>query len=198
MLLQALRALWRNRSEEVRQNFSRNLPFGDCVVDRWEKAKFLGFGAGTSIYDNVLVLGDVKVGRNTWIGPNVILDGSGGGLEIGSNCSIGPGVQLYTHESIEWALSGGDAPYPKARTKIGDNCFIGGNSIVAMGVTIGDGCFVAGLTFVNCDLAPGSRVSGNPARNLPSARPARQLRLRQPPEGSKCPLSTHCGHSHLG
>lgn len=166
MLLQALRTLWRERSEEVRENFSRSLPLGDCIVDRWEKAKYLGFGEGASIYDNVILLGDVKVGANTWIGPNVILDGSGGCVEIGSNCSIGPGVQIYTHESIEWALSGGDASYPKAPTKIGNNCFIGGNSIVAMGVTIGDGCFVAGLSFINRDLPSGSRVSGNPARNL--------------------------------
>ena len=64
------------------QNYNRMLPFGDYLIDRWEKAKFLGFGEGTSIYDNVLVIGDVKVGKNTWIGPNVILDGSGG-LEIG-------------------------------------------------------------------------------------------------------------------
>ena len=33
-------------------------------------------------YDSVLVIGDVQVGKNTWIGPFVVLDGSGG-LEIG-------------------------------------------------------------------------------------------------------------------
>jgi hypothetical protein len=35
------------------------------------------------MYDNVLVLGDVMVGRHTWIGPGCSLDGSGGDLQIG-------------------------------------------------------------------------------------------------------------------
>lgn len=45
------------------------------------------------MYDNVLVLGRVKVGRNTWIGPGCILDGSGGDLQIGDCCSISVGVR---------------------------------------------------------------------------------------------------------
>lgn len=40
------------------------------------------------MHNNVLVLGRVKVGRNTWIGPGCILDGSGGDLQIGDWCSI--------------------------------------------------------------------------------------------------------------
>ena len=35
----------------------------------------------------IMIIGDVKVGKNTWIGPNVILDGSGG-LEIGDYVCI--------------------------------------------------------------------------------------------------------------
>lgn len=80
-----------------KNKFDRGLPFADCFVDRWEKAEALGFGKGTSIYDSSLVLGDVKVGENSWIGPNTVLDGSGG-LEIGSNCSISAGVQIYSHK----------------------------------------------------------------------------------------------------
>lgn len=45
------------------------------------------------MYNNVLVLGRVKVGRNTWIGPGCILDGSGGDLQIGDWCSISAGVR---------------------------------------------------------------------------------------------------------
>ena len=79
--------------KEVDKKWKRTLPFGDYFVDRWEKANELGFGKGTSIYDSAIVIGDVKVGENTWIGPNVILDGSGG-LQIGSWCSISAGVQI--------------------------------------------------------------------------------------------------------
>ena len=48
------------------------MPVGDYLVDRWEKARELGFGKGASIYDSAIVIGDVKVGEESWIGPNVI------------------------------------------------------------------------------------------------------------------------------
>lgn len=81
-LLQDLRDLWRTRRREVHARYDRTLPLADYVVDRWDKARELGFGEGTSIYDSSLVLGDVQVGRHTWIGPFTVLDGSGG-LAIG-------------------------------------------------------------------------------------------------------------------
>ena len=59
----------------MKNNFNRHVPLNDLLFDRWETAKFYGFGEQTSCYNNVLILGDVKVGKNTWIGPNVILDG---------------------------------------------------------------------------------------------------------------------------
>lgn len=65
--------------DEKKNNFGRTVPLGDLIFDRWEAAKFLQFGEQTSIYDSSLVLGDVKVGRDTWIGPFTVLDGSGGG-----------------------------------------------------------------------------------------------------------------------
>src|ERR1019366_8652869 len=69
------------------KEINRSLPFADLLFDRWERAKMLGFGEGTSVYDSTHVFGDVQVGKNTWIGPFTILDGSGG-LTIGDNCSI--------------------------------------------------------------------------------------------------------------
>ena len=86
-LLKDLRALWFQRRRDVDGEFRRTLSFGDYIVDRWDKARELGFGDGASIYDSAIVLGDVKVGRKTWIGPFVLIDGSGGQIE-GSNCTI--------------------------------------------------------------------------------------------------------------
>ena len=68
LLLSQLRTLWKQRYKEVDKEFNRSLPFADYIVDRWEKAKLLGFGEGSSIYDSSLVLGTVKVGVKTWIG----------------------------------------------------------------------------------------------------------------------------------
>jgi acetyltransferase-like isoleucine patch superfamily enzyme len=162
-LLSDLRDLWRRRQDEVAKQYQRSLPLADYVVDRWEKAQQLGFGEGTSIYDGVLVLGDVRVGRNTWIGPFVILDGSGG-LTIGSNCSISAGVQIYTHDTVRWATSGGTAPYEHSPTSIGDNCYIGPNTVIAKGVHIGTGCIIGANSLVLTDVPAGSKAFGAPCR----------------------------------
>lgn len=150
--------------DRLRANHHRILPVGDLLSDRWEKARYLGFGEGSSIYDSSLVFGDVRVGVNTWIGPFTILDGSGGGLTIGDHCSISAGVQIYTHDSVERALSGGVAPLSKAPVSIGSRCYLGPNAVIAKGVHIGDGCVVGAHSLVLEDVPTGVRVFGSPAK----------------------------------
>lgn len=162
-LLEQLRALFRARRDEVDAQYRRTLPFGDYVSDRWEKARMLGFGEGASIYDSAHVFGKVSVGRNTWIGPFTILDGSGG-LTIGDSCSISAGVQIYSHDTIDWATSGRTADYAYAPTRIGSNCYLGPNTVVAKGVTVGDGAVVGANSLVLSDVPAGSRVFGSPAK----------------------------------
>ncbi len=155
--------LWRRLQEQVDDRWDRTLPCGDYFVDRWEKAKRLGFGEGTSIYDSSLVLGDVKVGKETWIGPFTILDGSGG-LTIGDDCSISAGVHLYTHDTVRRVLSGGTHEIERAPTAIGSRCYIGPNTVVVKGVSIGDGSVIGANSLVLEDVPPGSRAHGNPCR----------------------------------
>ncbi len=162
-LLGNLKGFWQERRRAVDAKFRRTLPFGDYVVDRWEKARELGFGEGTSIYDSALVLGEVRVGANTWIGPGVVLDGSGG-LSIGSHCSISAGVQVYSHDTVRWALSGGSAPSERSPTSIGNNCYIGPLTVIARGVTIGDGCVIGAHSLVLHDIPAGSKAFGSPCR----------------------------------
>lgn len=162
-MIEKIRLLFFKLREEKREKYNRVLPFGDYFSDRWEKAKYLGFGEGSSVYDNVVIIGNVKVGQNTWIGPNVVLDGSGG-LEIGSNCSISAAVQIYSHDSVKWAVSGGLENYEYANTKVGNNCYIGPNTIIIKGVEIGDCSIIGANSFVNIDIPPNSKVYGNPVK----------------------------------
>lgn len=149
--------------KKMENEHNRVLPFGDYISDRWEKAKFLGFGEGTSIYDNVIVLGDVRVGKNSWIGPNVILDGSGK-LEIGDNCSISAGVQIYSHDSVDWAISGAKSNYVYEKTTIGNNCYIGPNVIIQKGISIGNGTVIGANSLVNKDVPSNSKAYGTPIK----------------------------------
>ncbi len=162
-LLFRLRRFWSRRQREVGDQWKRTLPLGDYVVDRWEKARALGFGEGVSVYDTAHVYGDVQVGANTWIGPFVLLDGSGG-LRIGANCSISAGVQIYSHDTVAWATSGGRAPYAYSATVVGDNCYLGPHTVVARGVTIGDGCVIGAGSLVLSDIPSGSKAYGTPCR----------------------------------
>jgi len=142
----------------------RQVSVGDLLFDRWETAKFLGFGEGSSCYNNVLVIGDVTVGKNTWIGPNVILDGSGG-LDIGDYVSISAGVQIYSHDSVDWSTSLGKSSVQRMGTKIGNGVYVGPNSVVQMGTTIGDGAIIGAMSFINSDVPPGAKFFGIPGRN---------------------------------
>lgn len=153
----------RARRAEVEELWNRNLPFGDYVSDRWERAKAMGCGEGSSIYDSCVVIGEVSVGQHVWIGPFTMLDGSGG-LQIGDYCSISAGVQIYSHDSVHWAVSGGVAPYEYAAVKIGSRCYIGPNTVIARGVTIGDGCIIGANSLVLSDIPAGSKAFGTPCR----------------------------------
>lgn len=159
-----LRSLISKLQLEKKERFSRRLSLGDLLTDRWENAKSYGFGEGSSCYDNVLIIGDVKVGKNTWIGPNVILDGSGGGLTIGDFCSISAGVQIYTHHTVKWATSLGVEKTETTPTVIGSGVYIGPGSVIQMGTTIGDKAVVGALSLVNSDIPAGARAWGTPAR----------------------------------
>ena len=111
----------------------------------------------------ILILGDVTTGKNCWIGPNVVLDGSGGELHIGDHVDISAGVQIYTHDTVKRALSGGTAKVEYAPTRIGSRVYIGPQSVIEKGVTIGDGVVIGAMSLVNRDVPSNSRVWGIPA-----------------------------------
>jgi acetyltransferase-like isoleucine patch superfamily enzyme len=147
----------------MRVKWQRSLPFDEELFDRWERANYLGFGKDASIYQHSYVYGDVQVGKNTWVGPMTLLDGTGG-LKIGDYCSISAGVQIYTHDTVNWALTGGKSKYDYAPVQIGNCCHIGALSVIIKGVTVGDHCVVAAHSFVNKDVPSYTVVVGVPAR----------------------------------
>jgi acetyltransferase-like isoleucine patch superfamily enzyme len=164
-ILDELIRLFKQLRDDKKNRFNRVLPLGEYIVDRWEKARYLGFGEGSSIYDSAIVFGDVKVGKNTWIGPFTILDGSGG-LTIGDHCSVSAGTQIYSHDSVRWAVSGGEQGYEYGPTVIEDHCYIGPNTVITKGVTICSGSVVGANSYVDKSWPRGSKIAGNPAKSI--------------------------------
>lgn len=87
-------------------------------------------------------------------------------ISIGSYCKITTGVIILAHDySISVArrvfgeFIGGTAP-----TKIGDNCFLGMNSIILPGSTIGNNCIVGAGSVVGGGFPDNVVIAGNPAR----------------------------------
>lgn len=159
MLENQIRRLLKRLRNEMKIKFDRHVPLQDLLSDRWETAEFYGFGEGSSCYNNVLILGNVKVGKNTWIGPNVVLDGQGG-LEIGDHVSISAGVQIYSHNTVHRSVSLGLRPTEYQPTKIGNGVYIGPNSVVQMGTKVCDKAVIGAMSFVNGDIPEGGKWYG--------------------------------------
>jgi acetyltransferase-like isoleucine patch superfamily enzyme len=162
--LDLVRDFLRILARRKKRQFDRRVSVGDLLTERADNAADYGFGEGTTMYDNVLVLGDVRVGRHSWIGPGCILDGSGGELHIGDWCSISAGTQIYTHHTVNRSISLGEKPIDCASTRIGNGVYIGPNAVIQMGVNVGDRAVIGANSFVNRDIPPDARAFGSPAR----------------------------------
>lgn len=144
------------------KKWNRINPWYEDLLDWKKRAQFAGLGENVTLYNSSTVIGDVTVGDNTWVGPFTMLDGSGG-LSIGKYCSVATGVQIYTHDTVKWALSGGTAAHDLAEVVIGDCCFIGADSIILKGITLGKHCLVQANSMVKDSFEDYSIVAGNPA-----------------------------------
>jgi acetyltransferase-like isoleucine patch superfamily enzyme len=149
----------------MRDEFQRSLPLNELLGDRWQRASRLGFGDSSSIYDSVLVFGNVSVGKKCWIGPYCILDGSGG-LTIGDGCTVSAGSHIYTHDNVLATLSGGSTPIVRKPTAIGKHVYIGPHCTISRGISIGDYSVIGTHSYVNQDVPPYTIVAGQPAREI--------------------------------
>ena len=104
----------------------------------------------------------MKVGQNFGRLNGVILDPSHCWLiEIGDNVTMAPRVHILCHDaSTKQFLN-----YTKiGRVTIGNNVFIGAESVVLPGVTIGDNVIIGANSTVTHDIPSGMVAAGSPAR----------------------------------
>lgn len=113
-------------------------------------------------YKNVLEIGD-----NTWVGQQCFIH-SAGGVSIGRNVGVGPGVKIlssyHEEEGIEVPILASRLAF--AAVTIDDDCDIGVGAIVLPGVHIGKGAQVGAGAVVTNDIPAYAVVAGVPARVL--------------------------------
>ena len=153
-----------NRREKMKKKFNRVLPSGELIFNRFDKGQYLKCGKNSSVYDTSVVMGDVEIGDNVWVGPYTLLEGSNAKLKIGDFVSINAGVMIYTHDSTQYYLSGGVESFKKGDVTIGSYTVIGTMSMVGCNVSIGNHCVIAAHSFVNKDIPDNSIAAGNPAK----------------------------------
>ena len=104
----------------------------------------------------------MKVGKNFGRLGGVILDPSHCWLiEIGDDVTMAPRVHILCHDASTKKFLG----YTKiGRVTIGNNVFIGAESIVLPNVTIGDNVIIGANSTVTHDIPSNSVVAGAPAR----------------------------------
>lgn len=111
-----------------------------------------------------LVSMGMKVGKDFGRLNGVILDPSHCWLiEIGDNVTMAPRVHILCHDASTKKFLN----YTKiGRVTIGNNVFIGAETVVLPGVTIGNNVIIGANSTVTHDVPDGTVVAGSPARVL--------------------------------
>jgi acetyltransferase-like isoleucine patch superfamily enzyme len=156
---------------------------------RWSVDELATFGEGSLIEADVLVFqpDHVAIGRGVYVGHLTILKGyhrnrlvigdgtwigeqcflhAAGGITIGRNVGIGPGVRIITSRHAEAGRETPilHSPLDFAPVAIGDDADLGIGSTVLPGVTIGRGVQVGAGAVVARDLPDYAVAAGVPAR----------------------------------
>lgn len=172
--------------------YERNsLPWNRAAI-HWQLMRRGAF-ARWPLHGNVLDAlreGRLTVGRGTLFEPGVWLTAPGTArISIGEGVFLNLGVMIAAEQLVEIGdhcmLANGcfisdanhrydDPEKPvtwqgftsKGPTRIGDNCWLGANVVVASGVSIGRRCVIGANSVVTADIEPFTVAAGAPARPL--------------------------------
>ena len=149
-----------------------NIPAG-CVI-RGEKNIILGNNVGIGLYGQLYAgieegTGFIEIGENTALNSYVMLNADKGGeIRIGKNVLIGPNVvfrasnHVFERRDIIIRQQG----HKPGRIIIGDDVWIGGNAVVLPNVDVGTGAVIGAGSVVTKDVASYAIAGGVPAKQI--------------------------------
>lgn len=143
-----------------------------CHSAQLEGGSGKGIRSGDQVIINSMALlqaskGGIELGHRVEINNFSIINGTGG-VRIGDDTLIGPGVKVisYTHQHDDLTRPIREQPCPGLPVNIGANVWIGANAVILGGVSIGDGAIIAAGAIVNRDVPPLAVMAGVPARQI--------------------------------
>ena len=120
-------------------------------MSRWLSSKL--------IRPHLLRLAGIKLGKNAHVGANVTFYTIDPSLfEIGDNVTITMNCVLLMH--FLKPLENGKLTWHRGKMKIGNNVFVGANSVIAKPVTIGSNVVIAAGSVVTKDIPSNCLVGG--------------------------------------
>jgi acetyltransferase-like isoleucine patch superfamily enzyme len=110
--------------------------------------------------------GRIEIGDHT--GASAVVISSRSGVKIGKHCNIGGNVRIFDHDfhALDAEVRRGPRGCDDCATRpiiIGDDVFIGAQSIILKGVTIGDRAVIGAGSVVTKDVPADCIAAGNPA-----------------------------------
>lgn len=142
--------------------------FGSMLRAKYLAKRFKSTGVNLNVYAGARFrsMEKIEVGDNVVIGYDNFIQGYGG-VTIGKNVSLGPGVKVWSvnHNVKEKDLSVNDQGITEGVVMIGEDVFVGANSVLLPGVNLPKGVIVTAGSIVNVKAyKPFSILAGNPAR----------------------------------
>ena len=136
-----------------RKFFPATISSNDYV--RFLKSKGINIGKGTYFFGPASTEVDIQ---RPWM------------LQIGEYCKITSGVKILCHDYSRSVLRRvyGEIIGEAEKTVIGNNVFIGVNSILLMGCCIGDNVIIGAGSVVHGNVPPNCVIAGNPAKIIRS------------------------------
>ncbi|MFM7216638.1 MAG: transferase hexapeptide repeat family protein [Bacteroidota bacterium] len=121
------------------------------------------------VHESAVVIGDVIIGKDVYIGPGAVIRGDWGRIVIEDGCNVQencvvhmfPGITVYLREGAH--IGHGAVIHGSS---IGRNSLVGMNAVVMDHVKVGEGCIIGALTFVpeGAEVPDRKIAVGNPAK----------------------------------